>query len=45
MLKGGNGKVMDVALDVGFNNLSYFIGVFKRHFGCTPSEYRKREKT
>lgn len=45
LLKAGSEKVMDVALDVGFNNLSYFIGVFKRYFGCTPSEYRKRDKT
>jgi AraC-like DNA-binding protein len=44
LLKAGNAKVMDVALDVGFHNLSYFIGVFKRYFGCTPSEYRKRER-
>jgi AraC-like DNA-binding protein len=33
---------MDIALDVGFANLSYFIVVFKQHFGCTPAAYRKR---
>ncbi|MFB9325488.1 AraC family transcriptional regulator [Paenibacillus aurantiacus] len=37
-------KTMEVALDVGFNNLSYFIGVFKQHYGMTPVAYRKRRQ-
>jgi AraC-like DNA-binding protein len=28
-------------MDVGFNHLSYFIGVFKQHYDCTPSVYRR----
>ncbi|MCD1261773.1 AraC family transcriptional regulator [Paenibacillus athensensis] len=44
LLAGGSAKVMDVALDTGFHHLSYFIAVFKQHFGCTPSAYRKREQ-
>jgi len=44
LLKTTNGKMMEIALDVGFNNLSYFISVFKSRFGCTPAAYRKREQ-
>jgi AraC-like DNA-binding protein len=42
LLRDTDAKIMDIALDVGFANLSYFVVVFKQHFGCTPSEYRKR---
>ena len=42
-LRHSDKKVMDVALDVGFNNLSYFNVVFKQRFGCSPAAYRKRE--
>lgn len=41
LLKDQDRKVMDVALDVGFNNLSYFNVIFRQHFGCTPSAYRR----
>ena len=34
-------SVTDIALDAGFNNLSYFNRVFKRSFGMTPREYRE----
>ncbi|MFC0216719.1 helix-turn-helix domain-containing protein [Paenibacillus chartarius] len=43
LLKEGRSTVMSVALEVGFHSQSYFITVFKRYFGVTPSEYRKRE--
>lgn len=33
-------KLLDIALEVGFENLSYFIETFKRYKKCTPSEYR-----
>lgn len=35
-------KVMEVALDAGFENVSWFISCFRRANGCTPAEYRKR---
>ena len=34
-------KVLDIALDTGFNSLSYFIGVFKQGLGCTPTQFRR----
>ncbi len=34
-------KVLDIAMDTGFNSLSYFIGVFKENLGCTPTQFRK----
>ncbi|WP_199614200.1 AraC family transcriptional regulator [Paenibacillus alkalitolerans] len=43
MLKKSDKKIMEIALDVGFNNVSYFNTVFKQRFGCTPAAYRKRD--
>lgn len=38
-------KVIDIALECGFNNISYFNRVFKANYGMSPSEYAisKRE--
>ncbi len=33
-------KIMDVALEAGFDSLSYFIKTFKQHKKCTPQEFR-----
>jgi AraC-like DNA-binding protein len=33
-------SVLDIALDCGFNNVSYFIKCFKKRFGKTPHQYR-----
>jgi two-component system response regulator YesN len=33
--------VADIAENCGFNNLSYFMRMFKRYYGRTPTEYRK----
>ena len=33
-------QVKTVALDVGFNDLSYFARTFRRHTGVTPSTYQ-----
>ena len=32
--------IMEVALRVGYSDVSYFSRVFKMHFGKSPSEYR-----
>ncbi|MBB3108991.1 AraC-like DNA-binding protein [Paenibacillus phyllosphaerae] len=42
LLRETDKKMMEVALDVGFNNLSYFIEVFKEHYGNTPAAYRRK---
>ncbi|MUT67583.1 AraC family transcriptional regulator [Paenibacillus sp. NEAU-GSW1] len=36
-------KISDVALEVGFDHISYFIKVFRKTMNCTPSEYRKQK--
>ncbi len=33
--------VTSIALESGFNNISYFNRVFKKKFGVTPKEYRR----
>lgn len=35
-------KVLEVAMETGFDNLSYFIGAFRRFMGTTPSKYRRQ---
>lgn len=42
LLEGTEQKILEIAMEVGFDNLSYFIGTFKRHMGTTPSKYRNR---
>ncbi|MDQ6422682.1 AraC family transcriptional regulator [Paenibacillus sp. LHD-117] len=34
-------KIASVAMDVGFDHISYFVKVFRARMKCTPSEYRK----
>lgn len=36
-------SIEDVALKCGFNDSFYFSTLFKKSFGISPSEYRKRE--
>ena len=38
LLKNPGSSVTDVAFAVGFNDVSYFSRMFKRHFGMPPSE-------
>ncbi|AZB44986.1 response regulator [Bacillus sp. FJAT-42376] len=39
-LKDKKLKIIDVANLVGFSSSGYFSTVFKKHFGCTPVEFR-----
>jgi AraC-like DNA-binding protein len=39
LLAGGNVAVKQAAYAVGFNDVSYFGRVFRRHFGIAPSQY------
>ncbi len=44
MLKGDYISVEMIAQQVGYNSLYHFSKMFKKHFGISPSEYRKRFK-
>jgi AraC-like DNA-binding protein/quercetin dioxygenase-like cupin family protein len=35
-------SILDISLEVGFDNMSYFNRMFKRQKKCTPSEFRTR---
>ena len=36
-------SVLDVSVKTGFVNVKYFSTVFKKHFGVSPSKYKKSE--
>ena len=33
-------RVADIALSVGYENISYFHRIFRQHYGCSPKKYR-----
>ena len=43
LLEESDAKIIDVAMDSGFNHVGLFTSRFKRRFGCTPSEWRRRK--
>ena len=45
LLTSTNLTVKDVGFSCGYRDTSYFIRVFKRHTGMTPSDYRIHELT
>ena len=42
MLSGTAQPVANIALDCGFENLSYVHGLFREQYGTTPRGYRER---
>ena len=40
-----NAAIKKISYDCGFENISYFHRIFKRYYGITPREYRKRNHT
>lgn len=40
MLRDGSLPVSAIALDCGYNNISYFNRTFRKYMHCTPKEYR-----
>lgn len=42
MLQNSNKKVIDIAYELHYESLSYFLRCFKKEFGMTPTEYRNR---
>ena len=43
MVRFTDKPIIEIAYDVGFNNISYFNRTFKKHFNQTPSQCRKQE--
>lgn len=41
LLASSDKSIMEVSLECGYDNVSYFIMLFRRHKGVTPLEYRK----
>ncbi len=42
LLKNTNVTIAEIAYNVGFNDVSYFIRCFKEVYNCTPSEYQEK---
>lgn len=42
LLEQGDRRVTDICLEVGFESITSFSGLFRRNFGCSPREYRSR---
>ena len=40
MLKNGDASIQEISAYVGYLDNNYFVKVFKRQYGMTPSEYR-----
>lgn len=41
LLKSTDSTILAIAMEVGFDNLSYFNRSFKKKYGCTPGTFRK----
>ena len=44
LLRDTDRKVLDIALDTGFNSVSYFAGVFREYMGIPPTVYRRQAR-
>ncbi len=40
-LRDASQSITEIALDCGFTSLSRFSSIFRQHYGCTPSVYRR----
>jgi len=45
LLQQKSGNISEVAYEVGYNNPAHFAQVFREHFGVSPSEYIRSQKT
>ena len=41
MLKNTEKSVLSIALECGFNEVSYFVKTFRLHTGLSPLKYKK----
>lgn len=44
LLNATTQKVVDIGIQCGFQDMSYFAKTFRSVYGCTPSEYREKNK-
>jgi AraC-like DNA-binding protein len=44
LIEHSNRKILDIAMEVGLDNLSYFIKKFREQMNCTPAQYRERTR-
>jgi len=44
LLSNTDTEIVNIALDCGFENLSYFYRRFQQFFGCTPRNYRLKAR-
>ena len=45
LLTSSESSILDIAVESGFENLSYFNRTFKKKYQMTPHEYRKQKIT
>lgn len=43
LLQLTDSNITEIAYEVGFNGASYYAEAFRKHFGISPSEYRKNK--
>ena len=44
MIVNGDERIIDIAFECGFNNISYFNRAFQKKYGMSPTEYRAHKR-
>lgn len=44
LLMSSNKKIIEIGIECGFQEMSYFSRIFKEQYGATPSKYRVQNK-
>ncbi len=44
LLRNNSYTILDISMKCGFENVGYFIKLFKKEFGITPLKYRKQNE-
>lgn len=44
LISSCNKSLTEISYECGYNSLNTFCRCFKKHFSCTPSEYKKKEQ-